>query len=263
MDTCIYMQKLQLAKQQKGFTLVEISIVIVIIGLIITGVTAGQSLVTAARIRSMMTDVSKYSAAIITFKLAYNQYPGDYTKAFSTWGSVNGCTNNDTNVVAGGCNGDGDGQVLYNAEGYMAWVHMNKAGVLPNNYTGNRVAGNNDIGSNTPRTAYKNGGLSLQIWKSWHNKPVGNMFQFAAERNAANNQWDDYAIVTVLEAYAIDTKFDDGSPATGMVYAGRGNDYFWDGTRCINKDETQSPWTGVSYLFTDTSVSCRMYFFWM
>jgi prepilin-type N-terminal cleavage/methylation domain-containing protein len=61
-----------------GFTLVELSIVIVVIGLIIGVVTAGQSLVRQAQIRSVLNDVNKYKTAWNAFKLQYDALPGDY-----------------------------------------------------------------------------------------------------------------------------------------------------------------------------------------
>jgi prepilin-type N-terminal cleavage/methylation domain-containing protein len=71
--------------KQHGFTLVELSIVIVIIGLIVAGVTAGQSLVAAAKIQSQITELKKYEVAYNIFKLEYNAVPGDMSNAISYW----------------------------------------------------------------------------------------------------------------------------------------------------------------------------------
>ncbi len=60
-----------------GFTLIELAIVLVIIGLIVGGVLVGQDLIAAARIRSQLSQIDKYNTAVITFRLKYNVLPGD------------------------------------------------------------------------------------------------------------------------------------------------------------------------------------------
>ena len=66
---------------QEGFTLIELSIVIVIIGLIVAGVVGGQTLVLQAKIRSQISDFNKYKIAYNTFQLEYNAIPGDFNQA--------------------------------------------------------------------------------------------------------------------------------------------------------------------------------------
>lgn len=60
---------------RQGFTLLELSIVIVIIGLIVAGISAGQSLVRQASLRSVISDVDKFRTAKNSFKLAYDANP--------------------------------------------------------------------------------------------------------------------------------------------------------------------------------------------
>ena len=62
---------------QAGFTLVELAIVLVIIGLIVGGVLVGQDLIKAATVRSTVTDIEKYNGAVTTFRSKYNGLPGD------------------------------------------------------------------------------------------------------------------------------------------------------------------------------------------
>ena len=64
-------------KSKRGFTLVELSIVIVIIGLIVAGVTAGQSLVRSAKLQSLVSKINEYSTAYNSFYLQYNSLPGE------------------------------------------------------------------------------------------------------------------------------------------------------------------------------------------
>jgi prepilin-type N-terminal cleavage/methylation domain-containing protein len=66
-------------KKKKGFTLVELSIVLVIIGLLIGGILVGQSLIESAKIKAVIKQISQYDIAMSTFITKYNQLPGDAT----------------------------------------------------------------------------------------------------------------------------------------------------------------------------------------
>ena len=71
-------------KNQQGFTLVEMSIVLVIIGLIVGGVLVGQDLVKGAQIRATVAQLQQYDAAINTFRGKYDQFPGDMSAGKNT-----------------------------------------------------------------------------------------------------------------------------------------------------------------------------------
>ncbi|MFI4984234.1 MAG: type II secretion system protein, partial [Rickettsiales bacterium] len=69
----------------RGFTLVELSIVIVIIGFLVAGIAAGANMVKQAEIRSVITDLQSYQTAYNNFVAKYNAVPGDMTTASSFW----------------------------------------------------------------------------------------------------------------------------------------------------------------------------------
>lgn len=72
-----------------GFTLVEMSIVLVIIGLLVGGILVARGLIKAAELRATLSQVNQITAAVNTFKLRYNALPGDLTIADVTaWGFV-------------------------------------------------------------------------------------------------------------------------------------------------------------------------------
>ncbi|MCK5668693.1 MAG: prepilin-type N-terminal cleavage/methylation domain-containing protein, partial [Gammaproteobacteria bacterium] len=70
-------------KKQSGFTLVEIAIVLVIIGLLLGGILKGQELINSARVRNMADQNSGIQAAYFGFIDRYRQVPGDWLTAGS------------------------------------------------------------------------------------------------------------------------------------------------------------------------------------
>ncbi|MDR0572171.1 MAG: hypothetical protein LBG48_04940 [Rickettsiales bacterium] len=60
-----------------GFSLIELSIVIIIMGLLIVGVIAGAGLVSAARVRSLVSEIRNYQTAVHVFYTNKGRFPGD------------------------------------------------------------------------------------------------------------------------------------------------------------------------------------------
>jgi len=89
-------------KQQRGFTLVEIAIVLVIIGLLLGGVLKGQEMVTSAKVRNLADQGSAIKTAFFAFQDRYRAVPGDYIAAST---NING-------VTVGVNNGNGNGNGL-------------------------------------------------------------------------------------------------------------------------------------------------------
>ena len=71
---------------QKGFTLVELSIVLVIIGLLIGGLLVAQSMITTTKIQSFARQIGQSDAAVANFLDKYRRYPGDSSKLYSAAG---------------------------------------------------------------------------------------------------------------------------------------------------------------------------------
>src|ERR1700754_5054766 len=103
-------------RHRHGFTLVELSIVLVILGLLVGGVLAGQSLIRAAELRSISTDTTQYRTALFSFREKYNALPGDMINATSFWGDratgAESCADGAiANGTPGTCNGNGNGMI--------------------------------------------------------------------------------------------------------------------------------------------------------
>ena len=174
---------------QKGFTLVEIAIVLVIIGLLLGGILKGQEMITQAKIKNAVADFSGISAAYYGYQDRYRAIPGDDPNAGTRW--------------AGATAGNGDGVVsgTYNtgtatAESRLWWDDLRRSGF---------VAGN---GTQQPFNAFT-GILGVQTGDG-ATPPTAALGGFAGLIVCSANIPDKVAI-------AIDTQMDDGLIATGTV----------------------------------------------
>lgn len=113
-------------KQQSGFTLVEIAIVLVIIGLLLGGVLKGQELITQAKIKNVANDMNGLAAAVYSYQDRYKRLPGDDPGA-SRW-TVNGTAltgGNGDNALGGSYESTTD-----TVESRMFWAHLRMAGFI-------------------------------------------------------------------------------------------------------------------------------------
>ena len=62
----------------KAFSLIELSIVLIIIGLLVAGITGGKSLIESARIRTLINEFRYYEQSLYSFKIIKNRLPGDF-----------------------------------------------------------------------------------------------------------------------------------------------------------------------------------------
>jgi prepilin-type N-terminal cleavage/methylation domain-containing protein len=98
----------------KAFTLVELAIVIVVIGIIASVVVGGQSIINSAKRSAVISEIKQMQTAVQAFKLEYDAYPGDMEEAYDYWGDDCGADSNNHRV---GCNGNGDRCVGVNGTG--------------------------------------------------------------------------------------------------------------------------------------------------
>ncbi|MDX1425654.1 MAG: prepilin-type N-terminal cleavage/methylation domain-containing protein [Kiloniellales bacterium] len=119
-------------RQEQGFTLVEIAIVLVIIGLLLGGILKGQELINSARVRNLADTTSGIQAAYFGFVDRYRRIPGDWdatTAASAIGGGVNGGGNNNGRI-------DHTGGVTVYQEPNALWEHLSKAGFINGSYDG-------------------------------------------------------------------------------------------------------------------------------
>ena len=84
----------------RGFTLVELSIVIIIIGFLIAGISAGTSLMKQASLNTVIDEVAGYRAAFNNFRARFDSLPGDLSTGYAYFGSLPdaNCTNNTVTI---------------------------------------------------------------------------------------------------------------------------------------------------------------------
>lgn len=133
-------------RKQSGFTLIEIAIVLVIIGLLLGGVLKGQELITSARVRNVISQQDGIKAAFFGFQDRYRALPGDYPGVQANANIPN---------VATTLGGNGDGQILNAAanEQTIAWTHLSHAGFLTGSF--NMATATEAVSTaNTPSNPY-------------------------------------------------------------------------------------------------------------
>ena len=223
--------------RQKGFTLIEIAIVLVIIGLLLGGVLKGQELINTARVRAMNNTVDGITAAWFSFQDRYRSFPGDYLSAQST-------VNLPGTGGTGPAGGDGNGLVDSDEERARVWVHLEAAGYLTGGYTndGATVVFNDYA---CPPTICPDNGFG-----SGMNLSYGALVQTGAANAHELISGRGIPVEVIAE---LDRKVDDGSPVSGAMQLGKGGKD-WDGTAmalCI---------TGTDYQLQNPGDNCAAVF---
>lgn len=212
---------------RNGFSLVELSIVLVILGLLTGGILTGQSLIRAAEIRAVSTEYNKYMTATQSFRDKYFGIPGDIITATRFWTAMASCPGDYTTPSTGAatCNGDGDNSISV-IERYRFWQHLANAGLIEGSYTGvpsTATTSNLTVGVNTPFSKLNNGGV--QLFKLSDTTPTSNLYIPTDTRHAliflgraTTLVATPAGVLTPEETWNIDTKMDDGAPGTGIFY---------------------------------------------
>jgi prepilin-type N-terminal cleavage/methylation domain-containing protein len=188
---------------QKGFTLVEIAIVLVIIGLLLGGILKGQEMITQAKIKNVVADFSGISAAYYGYQDRYRAIPGDDPNAQSRWGAT-AFPGDGNGVVAGAYNVSCPVSASATApESCLWWDDLRRAGF---------VAGN---GAKQPFNAVT-GLLGVQTGNGA--SPVAPiMGTDAAGTGGFSGLIVCSANLPDKIAIAVDTQMDDGVPISGTV----------------------------------------------
>lgn len=231
---------------KRGFTLIELAIVLVIIGLIAGGTLLGKDLIRAAEIRNVLTEIDQIKTAANTFKLKYNALPGDMANAGNFWPLHPDCPDViDYVPQPATCNGDDnafinmlyyDGGGAPPSEPAHTMQQLGSAGLIPGLYSPgidlsssfssvNAMSSKMPGGSyaifsdhwpvSPPQKAFTDTAASLIYYNTLSSR---NFIYFAKKFSGSGIMVDlQGGILTPLEAYNIDKKIDDGKPGTGAA----------------------------------------------
>ncbi len=223
-------------KHNSGLSLLEMALVITIIGLLLGSLVVGRTMLTNARLHSVMTEIEDYRSTFKMFRDKYHGWPGDLYNAESLWGSDNSCPNTPANTTLKRetCNGNGDNHIT-NQEAFRAWQHLANAGFIKGIYSGaeniNGTPNSSILGVNIPRSTFDGAGYFVYYHSAALLAPIN-----ASPALTTNPGWGapegNYIDITGIipgtaqpagkifssrDAFSIDQKIDDGFPGQGAV----------------------------------------------
>ena len=176
------MKKMEMIRNQKGFTLVELAIVLVIIGLILGAVLKGQELIHSARMKRLYNMKQEVNAALNTYLDKYGKFPGDDNNANARWGITDGNNNGQITGFTTNC------AAAATTETCIAWRGLRLSNLLSGDAT-------SAINPNNPYS-----GIAA----------IG----YATIQGLANN-WIGFTNVPYDMCELLDQQYDDGTPAAG------------------------------------------------
>ena len=253
------------SSRKSAFTLIELSIVLIIIGLLVAGVTGGASLIRSAQLRGVMSEARGYNVAVNAFRVQYDNLPGDYGTEIAAPVGLAGAVNSGL--------GNQDGRIQYMMgeaelgrgsarEGIIAWLHLINSGNIDDRVAINVPVGvvNNTripvqvVGQNIPDSKIE--GLGWVFANTAGGNVLvatGNIPEMFSNASVKNQQFVATGALTPTDALSIDTKLDDGAANTGKV---RASELLADGA----SPAQDGCFVGATYSTATTTKTCALEF---
>lgn len=212
---------------QRGFTLIELSIVLVIIGLLAGGILVGQELLNAARLHAQVSQIQSYQTAVYTFKLKYNALPGDIKAADAAKLGL---------ASRAGGPGRGNGNKILEDQGRtmgtyvcanekaLFWRDLSQMELIEDSLTTATDSSNTNISTTLPKAKLPDNWVG--IWSGGYTgmgsttgKSNGKNYFVISNASVSGPYYYSQPGMTSSQAFSIDSKIDDGMPHTGHVTA--------------------------------------------
>lgn len=227
-------ENLNKQKREGGFTLVELAIVMIIIGLLIGGILKGQELIANSQVTATVAQIKGIDAAVSTFRDKYSALPGDMSNPEDRLACTDDCV---TGGDADGRIAQGDGTPgaapANDEEGVMAFSHLASADLI-SGVTSDDIDLPDDpeFGNNIPEAKVGGG-----YWMGYSDGSLTDVDAGATVRKGhylvlnglVDAVSEDSGNLTASRASQIDRKLDDGSPASGSVLSNDGDSCIADG----------------------------------
>lgn len=221
-------------KAQEGFSLIELAIALIVIGIILGGILKGHELIENARLKKTMSQITHYQMAVAAFVDQYEALPGDFGAATATFGSQ---------VRNGNQNGVVDGKGLaHQGEALEFWNHLACAGSIPSPGAA-PSHGQGHFGVGAPSSPL-GGGFTVET------APEAGLEGLWLILGGENGDRGNGALLTPAQASLLNRKLDDGNPLTGRVRSREGHGI--TPGKCVNQGsynlQTQEP-SCVLYIY--------------
>ncbi|MFZ4541913.1 MAG: type II secretion system protein [Rickettsiales bacterium] len=259
-------------KSSAAFSLVELSIVLVILGLLVGGILSGQALIKAASLRKTLAWNTGMQTTFMTFRDKYQALPGDMPNATSFWNrstAAGVCTSDPgTASATGTCNGNGDGYIGWNGgppgENYLVWHHLYLSGLDPYGQTMGQSGGwavyiPAPAQSKATINFIGGGGTGYAALYPGAT-PNGTLVKGVGMQTAALCAGPFQATAEPTDIWQMDMKSDDGMPTTGNVIAWNG--YLSDCTTFASGAGACLAGSAPNYTYnvTNSAVACDYLF---
>ena len=216
-----------LPSNQRAFSLLEISIVLVLVGLLIGAISLGQSVIRGAQLRGVATEQERIANATMLFMNEFAGFPGDLRNATEYWGlSAAGAACATTpGVGTTTCDGNGDGLIGpsdTSNESFRFWQHLSNAGLIDGKFSGvqDGAAQFGSTAKNVPTSKLPSGAWFVFNWGSQSNSDLffdGDYTNAMSLGGIVSGNDPSANLLEPSEAFNIDTKVDDGRPGLGRV----------------------------------------------
>ncbi|MEQ1706400.1 MAG: hypothetical protein ABL867_10595 [Rickettsiales bacterium] len=272
----------------------ELSIVIVIIGLVVGGALVGRDLIKAAELRAIISEKETYTTAVNSFRLKYSAMPGDMANAADIWGiGAGNSSDNYTDSCSTSifftpptgtqtCNGDGNSliggkgasaffQLIVDKEPLSVASHLANAGLIQGKYIpayspyipgGGTTRGpivmavvNVPSSKNDSHAAWYISYICIN--DTFFDKSCKHRILLGRESSVRYTGWQDmplYPVLTSVEAKAVDIKIDDGLPGKGSITSLPDNNFFTPDCATTTNANT------AIYDLSSTDVTCSLIF---